>query len=98
MDRSDYLTDPNTVTSQLLQALEDRRPKWHKHAACSRGGLGGLFFSKYKAEQDRAKEICASCSVRQLCYAEGTLNGEIGIWGGVVLKPVISNSNMQRHK
>ena len=33
----------------------------------------------------KAKEICSSCEVKQLCYEYGVATDSWGIWGGVTL-------------
>ena len=43
-----------------------------------------VFFSGYLRDEEIAKAICASCSVRKECLQEAQNNGEdYGIWGGL---------------
>ena len=54
---------------------------WVELAAC-RGGSVDLFVRG--AEQNRAKQTCASCLVRAECLAEALDNRiEWGVWGGM---------------
>jgi WhiB family redox-sensing transcriptional regulator len=54
---------------------------WAASAACQ-GNSEALFVKG--AEQNRAKLICASCSVRAECLAEALDNRiEWGVWGGM---------------
>lgn len=55
---------------------------WRDKAAC-RGIDPNVFFPIVKGEDEQAKAICVSCSVRQDCLEFAINNGEKdGIWGG----------------
>ncbi len=64
---------------------------WRVDAACI-GEVGVTFFPPMRSEkraakaarEAHAKEICASCTVRDDCLDEALANGERhGIWGGL---------------
>ena len=45
-----------------------------------------LFFETYGRALDLAKELCASCPIRQDCLSEALQRGEPhGVWGGQIL-------------
>ena len=50
-------------------ALEDflRRSEWHQRAAC-RGAGASWFFSVAPDNLERARAVCAGCTVRDECY------------------------------
>ncbi|MDP3966819.1 MAG: WhiB family transcriptional regulator [Nocardioides sp.] len=55
---------------------------WAAAAACNDAGPDELFVRG--AEQNRAKQRCASCLVRTECLAEALDNQiEWGVWGGM---------------
>lgn len=61
---------------------------WRDRAACREAPSVLFFPPELKQGQNwdtsAAKEICASCPVRRLCFAEALERGERhGIWGGV---------------
>ena len=57
-------------------------PTWREHAAC-RGIDASVFYPASEEEAEAAKEICAGCSVRQLCLEYALSNRERdGVWGG----------------
>jgi WhiB family redox-sensing transcriptional regulator len=55
--------------------LSDRR-------ACAGADLAD-FFAKQGAAVERAKAICAGCTVRSQCLDYALAYGEDGVWGGV---------------
>ena len=66
-------------------------PTWFQHAACA-GEMGELFYPPVRTErrsvrnqrEARAKEVCATCPVRQDCLEMAVANDErYGIWGGM---------------
>jgi WhiB family redox-sensing transcriptional regulator len=45
-----------------------------------------LFFAVHGSALDLAKELCASCPVRDRCLSDALLRGEPhGVWGGQIL-------------
>ena len=45
-----------------------------------------LFFDTYGRALELAKELCASCPIREQCLSEAIKRGEPhGVWGGQVL-------------
>jgi WhiB family redox-sensing transcriptional regulator len=82
------LSGPGLVPHQVPD--EDDRSPWRDRAAC-RGAATDLFFPVGPAgamgagadETRRARQICASCPVRQQCLAYALASGQqYGIWGG----------------
>jgi WhiB family redox-sensing transcriptional regulator len=51
-----------------------------QHAACR--GSEVDFYSPHRADIDKAKAVCARCSVRQECLTYAVEHGEYGVWGG----------------
>lgn len=67
------------------------RGDWQAFAACA-GAMGAAFYPPFRPErktvrvgrENRAKAVCASCSVRTDCLAQALANNErFGIWGGL---------------
>lgn len=59
-----------------------RQQTWMERAACT--GKGELFHNeKSRIVSRQAKEICASCAVREDCLNYALENEQIGIWGGL---------------
>lgn len=74
--------------SQLFSfRLAERDPSWRDHAAC-KGMDTNIFFPGRAGDisanraVERAKEICAGCSVREQC-AEFGMDEIFGVWGGL---------------
>ena len=65
--------------------MGSRDDSWRKDAAC-RGKSTAMFFPERGPEEKlavaAAKEICASCAVRQPCLETG-MSESRGIWGGL---------------
>ena len=65
--------------------MGSRDDSWRKDAAC-RGKPTATFFPERGPEEKlavaAAKEICASCAVRQRCLEIG-MSESRGIWGGL---------------
>jgi len=74
--------------------------EWFHIAACS--GMGtNLFYEKYEADPNIAKnidEMCLSCPVMKMCYQSGTTNNEYGVWGGVYLNAGVVDKSRNLHK
>ncbi len=65
--------------------------KWQTSAACH-GEMGSLFYPPLRTErkavrlarEQRAKAVCAGCTVRQECLETALAQNErYGIWGGL---------------
>jgi WhiB family redox-sensing transcriptional regulator len=68
-----------------------------KQARCfdPRSSYTGLFFSENPVDVARAKAICASCTVRELCLSRALARHEpYGVWGG----EFIYEGNVVAHK
>ena len=68
-----------------LPSLEDllRRPRWHLWAACRGVGHKGFVASRGVKYDEHARQLCASCPVRQECLETALADPElIGMWGG----------------
>lgn len=67
----------------------EARPPWHQHALCNTGdaALVDVFFGAGQRDFDgeRAKQICAQCTVRHECLEAGLAHlpsNDFGVWGG----------------
>ena len=59
------------------------RDSWKQAAAC-RGASGVDFYPETDAGVRRAKAVCSTCTVRDVCLQTALRNGERhGIWGGL---------------
>lgn len=67
----------------LTPAAVDGEGSWRAHAAC-RDADPAWFFDADEDLQERARALCAACSVRSACldYAL-TAREAYGIWGGM---------------
>lgn len=71
------------------------------HLAICRGMDTNLFYDKYEADQNIAKnidEMCLSCPVISICYKNGRENNEYGVWGGVFLNSGSIDKSKNLHK
>jgi len=71
------------------------------HLALCRGMDTNLFYDKYEADVNIAKNIdeaCLGCPVIKTCYEFGTENNEHGIWGGVYLNSGSTDKARNAHK
>jgi WhiB family redox-sensing transcriptional regulator len=66
--------------------MDDTGYTWQTLGLC-RGVEPEVFFPVSDDDAWRAKEICASCNVRETCLAFSLTNRErYGVWGGVTEK------------
>ncbi|MFT4863887.1 MAG: WhiB family redox-sensing transcriptional regulator [Ilumatobacter sp.] len=65
--------------------------EWRSKAACQ-GEIGSVFYPPFRSEkrstkatrEKRAKKVCASCVVRDMCLEQALVRDErYGIWGGL---------------
>ncbi len=65
--------------------------QWRYHAACQ-GEWGALFYPPMRTEkkaaraarEQRAKQVCSGCAVREECLGHALRSGErYGVWGGM---------------
>lgn len=73
---------------------------WYNLSIC-RGMDTNLFYDKYEADGDIAKNIdeaCISCPVIAVCYESGVNNSEYGVWGGVYLTAGVIDKAKNLHK
>jgi len=73
---------------------------WYDLAIC-RGMDTNLFYDKYEADPNIAKNIdeaCLSCPVIAVCYKAGQENDEYGVWGGVYLTSGSIDKSKNLHK
>jgi hypothetical protein len=72
---------------------------WHL-AIC--GGMDtNLFYEKYEADVNIAKNIdeaCLSCPVISMCYDSAVKNNEYGVWGGVYMSSGSIDKARNTHK
>lgn len=74
--------------------------EWWHLAICS-GMDTNLFYDKYEADANIAKnidEMCLSCPVVNMCYEAGIENNEYGVWGGVYLSSGLLDKARNIHK
>jgi len=66
----------------LIERIKGPRLGWRDNAACI--GQQELFFSDHKLTVVmKAKQICATCTVKEQCLEHAMLNSEFGVWGGL---------------
>lgn len=73
---------------------------WYHLAAC-RGMDTNLFYDKYEADVNIAKNVdqaCLSCPVSKMCYESGVENDEQGVWGGIYLNSGTEDKARNLHK
>lgn len=71
------------------------------HLGICRGMDTNLFYDKYEADPNVAKNIdeaCLSCPVIKMCYKSGIENSEYGVWGGVYLSSGEIDKSKNLHK
>jgi hypothetical protein len=71
------------------------------HLGVCRGMETNLFYDKYEADPNVAKNIdeaCLSCPVIKMCYESGKENSEYGVWGGVYLTSGDIDKSKNLHK
>ncbi len=60
---------------------------WQGQAACRKEGVNAEWFfpssGNSHAFTQAAKDVCATCPVRDNCLRQGWADGELGTWGGV---------------
>jgi WhiB family redox-sensing transcriptional regulator len=77
-----------TLRTDPPSSARPGRASWRERAACRETGLD-LFFPIGSAgpaadETRRARQVCASCPVRQECLDYALASGQqYGIWGGL---------------
>ncbi len=70
------------LLDEISSVLMPARPSWHTMAAC-RGQELEAFFPEVGKGARRAREICATCSVRTECLTAALNDPELrGVWGG----------------
>ena len=73
---------------------------WFHLGICS-GVDTNLFYEKYEADSNIAKnidEMCLSCPVISMCYETGSEGNEYGVWGGVYLSSGSIDKSKNLHK
>jgi hypothetical protein len=71
------------------------------HLGICRGMDTNLFYEKYEADPNIAKnidEMCLSCPVVSMCYETGAEGNEYGVWGGVYLSSGSIDKSKNLHK
>ena len=88
----------SSILNDLGVDLEDF--DWYDLAVC-RGMDTNLFYDKYEADPNIAKNIdeaCLSCPVISMCYQAGVEKDEYGVWGGVYLTSGSIDKTKKLHK
>ena len=73
---------------------------WYYLAVC-RGMDTNLFYDKYEADPNIARnidEMCFSCPVMEMCYKSAVEKDEYGVWGGVYLTSGSIDKSKNLHK
>ena len=73
---------------------------WYHLAVC-RGMDTNLFYDKYEADINIAKNIdeaCLSCPVSKVCYEDGVEKDEYGVRGGIYLSAGSIDKTRNMHK
>ena len=88
--------------SDILSNLgvDEQDFEWYHLAICS-GMDTNLFYDKYEADQNIAKNIdamCLTCPVSKICYNSGIENSEYGVWGGIYLSSGSIDKSRNIHK
>lgn len=71
------------------------------HLGICRGMDTNLFYDKYEADPNVAKNIdeaCLSCPVIKMCYKSATENSEYGVWGGIYMSSGEIDKSKNLHK
>ncbi len=83
--------EPIPTVADMSRGVSKLNPEWHDSANC-RGEAGRDFYPPFGGErkrervarEQRAKAVCASCTVRSLCLEQAIASGErYGVWGGL---------------
>lgn len=80
--------------------LDEDDLNWFDLAVC-KGMDTNLFYDKYEADVNIAKNIdeaCLSCPVLKMCYDSGVSNAEQGVWGGIYLNSGSIDKTRNIHK
>ena len=84
--------------------IDDEDAQWYHLASCN--GMTtdpkfDWFYDLYEVDKEVAKQIdqlCISCPVIKICYAEGVKNKEKGVWGGVYMDLGRPDKQYNQHK
>ena len=80
--------------------LDEDTLDWYHLGACL-GMDTNLFYEKYEADLNIAKNIdeaCFSCPVSKMCYESGVSNSEHGVWGAIYLNAGSIDKARNTHK
>jgi hypothetical protein len=75
---------PNSFSHLGIDELDI---KWYHLAACKEMPID-WFYDQYETDKELAKQIdqvCLHCPVIKMCYKQGVLNKEKGVWGGIYM-------------
>lgn len=84
--------------SQL--GLDEQDVKWYHLAAC-KGMPIDWFYDNYESDKELAKQadqVCLHCPVIKMCHAQGVINKEKGVWGGVYMDLGRPDKQYNSHK
>ncbi len=98
---TEYGSCPQSMSSILNNLGIDKDDLDWFHLAICRGMDTNLFYEKYEADSNIAKnidEMCLSCPVMQMCYESGVDGSEYGVWGGVYLSSGSIDKSKNLHK
>lgn len=98
MEHGSYQKSMSDILNDL--GIESDNFDWY-HVAVCRGMDTNLFYDKYEADPNIAKNIdeaCLSCPVSKMCYQSGIDNNEYGVWGGIYLSAGLVDKSRNIHK
>jgi WhiB family transcriptional regulator, redox-sensing transcriptional regulator len=79
----EMLMDPKAPDIDALLAELVNRPAWHRNAACRGAGVGLFIIDHGSQYEERSRDLCAGCLVRQECLKVALADGNTtGMWGG----------------
>jgi len=93
-----YLKNMSDILNNLGVDRDDL--SWWNLALCQNMDVN-LFFDKYEADSEIAKNIdeaCISCPVNKICYETGVDKNEYGVWGGIYLNSGSVDKTRNGHK
>ena len=70
---------------------KNRLPDWYELGACRGSDVNKFFATLDRSAVKECVKVCSECVVQGECLEFGMINGESGIWGGIVLYNGYSN-------
>ena len=73
---------------------KNRLPDWYSLGACRGSDVNKFFETLDRQAIQECVKVCSECPVQDECLGFGMVNGESGVWGGVVLCNGYSRKNV----